>query len=434
MLNFKSVRLLAGALLVAALAAAPRGDGAGFALFEQGARATAMGGAFVAQADDPSAMFYNPAGNAFNEKFTLYGGAMGVLRPTANFTGSSPYPGDGYYTSMAKALYWFGNGYGVVPLQPGKLNLAVGFWSPGGLGVPWSNPEAFAGRYISQRADIRQIAVSAQLSWKATDWLAIGAGPELRLTDVKLSQDIGIFNPYVGHVTDVAHLSLASKGTHADLAWNAGILIKPCDRLRLGVAVHSNVHAAVSGIAHFYQLSTGHTDLDGAVAKLIPVNQDLSGGTTLQFPGLLLFGVSYDLSPKVTVNVDANHTWWSTFDQTTIAISGVPSETIPHNWANTWTIRAGLGWQATKTVWLGGGYLYDQSPQPDADVGPLLPDAIRVGGSIGAGFQLSKMFRVEVTSLFLWFKQRTTTTNEANFNGTYKTFAILPGMSIKSTF
>jgi long-chain fatty acid transport protein len=428
------VRLLAGALLVVALVAAPRGDGAGFALFEQGSRATALGGAFVAQADDPSAMFYNPAGNAFNEKLTFYGGAFGIIRPTAEFTGSSPYPGDGYTAKMSNPLYFIGNGYGVLPLQPGKLNLAVGFWTPAGLGTPWENSEQFAGRYINQRADIRQVALSAQISWKATDWLAIGAGPELRFSDVKLSQNQGLYNPYAGRVTDVAHLSLQSKGTPVDVTWNAGIMIKPCDRLRFGVAYHGGVDVEYSGIAHFYQLTSGHADFDAAVGQKIPMNKDLGGTATIKFPGLLLFGVSYDLSPSLTLNVDGNYTWWDVLEQIPLNIEGVPPKIIPEHWKNTWTIRAGLGWQASKTVWLGGGYVYDQTPQPDAAVSPLLPDANRVGGSIGAGFQLSKMFRIEVSTLFLWFKERTTTTNESNFNGTYKVFAILPGINIKSTF
>ena len=34
-----------------------------FTINEQGAKAVAMGGAFVAQADDPTAVYYNPLGS-----------------------------------------------------------------------------------------------------------------------------------------------------------------------------------------------------------------------------------------------------------------------------------------------------------------------------------------------------------------------------------
>ena len=37
----------------------------GFSIYEAGTRATALGGAFTASADDGSALFYNPAGLSF---------------------------------------------------------------------------------------------------------------------------------------------------------------------------------------------------------------------------------------------------------------------------------------------------------------------------------------------------------------------------------
>lgn len=434
MLKMKCVRLLAGALLVVAVAAAPRGDAAGFALYEQGARATALGGAFVAQADDPSAMFFNPAGNAFNEKFTIYGGAFAIIRPTGEFTGANPYPGPTSTAAESKALYWIGNGYGVYPIKPGSINVAVGFWTPFGLGVPWQNPDSFSGRFISQRVDLRQVAISAQISAKLADWIAIGAGPEIRLSDVKLSQNAGALNPFTNRFTDVGHLSLISEGTPVKWTWTAGLLIKPCERLRLGVSYHGKINFDYAGTAQLYQIPTGYPQFDAAVAAKYPMNKPLAGGTTLQFPAILTFGVSYDLSPKLTVNLDANYTYWDVFSETVIAIQGLPTKVIEHGWENTWTFRGGLGWQASPSTWLGAGLIYDNTPQPDFDIGPLLPDANRTGVTIGAGFQLSHMFRVELSSLFLWFHERTTKTNENNFNGTYKTFAILPGISFKSTF
>lgn len=46
---------------------------AGFVSMEEGARATAMGGAFVGVADDASAVFWNPAGHGISEGFKLMG-------------------------------------------------------------------------------------------------------------------------------------------------------------------------------------------------------------------------------------------------------------------------------------------------------------------------------------------------------------------------
>ena len=50
---------------------------AGFALFEHGGKGMGFGGAFTAQASDPSAIFHNPAGIAF-----LRGYGSTANRPT----------------------------------------------------------------------------------------------------------------------------------------------------------------------------------------------------------------------------------------------------------------------------------------------------------------------------------------------------------------
>ena len=432
---FKSIHYrLATVVLVGLVAAGSAGrvESAGFALFEQGAKGTAMGGAFVATADDPSAMFFNPAGNAFAEdKLTLEGGGFVILRPTATFDGASPFPGDGYHAEQKKSLYAVGHGYGVLPLSK-DVKLAVGFWSPYGLGVPWESPDTFRGRFISQRADIRQLALSAQLAIKLSDEVAIGGGPEFRFTDVKLSKNAGAINPFTTRFVDVAHVSVISEGTPVKMGFNAGILIKPCERLRFGIAYHSHVDVDLEGGAQFSQISSGNAQFDAAVAAGLPVGQTVAARTTIQFPSLTMFGLAYDVTPNLTLEADGNYTTWKVFDQTVLKIAGVPDTTLVHNWENTWAVRAGILYKMS-AGWIAGGFVYDQTPQPDADTSPFLPDSNRVGGSIGAGIRAGN-FEFQISSLFLWFHERTIATNKDNFNGTYKTFAILPGVTIKSTF
>ena len=124
--------------------------------------------------------------------------------------------------------------------------------------------------------------------------------------------------------------------------------------------------------------------------------------------------------------------WWKVVSSDSSALL-LPDTTLVHNWQNTWAFRAGLTYR-TGSSWVAGGFVYDQTPQPDSDAGPFLPDANRTGGTIGAGFGLSKHFQFQFSSLFLWFHQRTITTSKDNFNGTYQTFAILPSVTLKSTF
>lgn len=432
---FKSIhKRLATVVLVGLVAAGSAGrvESAGFALFEQGAKANAMGGAFVATADDPSAMFFNPAGNAFADNhLTLEGGGFVILRPKAEFDGVSPFPGDGYHAEMAKAIYAIGHGYGVLPIS-NDVKLAVGFWTPAGLGVPWEEPDTFRGRFLNQRVDVRQIAVSAQLAVKLSDYVAIGGGPEFRFTDVKLSRNAGAVNPFTNRFVDVAHISIVSTGTPVKVGFNAGILIKPCPRLRLGVAFHSHMDVDLEGGAEFGRIPSGNAQFDAAVAAQLPIGRTVPATTTIQFPSLTMFGVAYDLTPNLSLEVDGNYTSWSVFDQTVLRVSGLPDTTLVHKWENTWSVRAGILFKG-KRGWVAGGFVYDQTPQPDADVSPFLPDSNRSGGTIGFGVQAGH-FEFQLSSLFLWFHERAIATNKDNFNGTYQTFAVLPGVTIKSKF
>ena len=71
-------------------------------------------------------------------------------------------------------------------------------------------------------------------------------------------------------------------------------------------------------------------------------------------------------------------------------------------------------------------------PVPDANLlwrDLHVRDVQKIGGK-----QETKNVRIDISSLFLWFHQRSITTNEANFDGTYKTFAILPAIGLKTSF
>ena len=82
-------KLVATCFLAAVLGTATMSFGAGFKVSEQGAKAMGMANAFAAQADDPSALAYNPAGIAFQKGTQFQVGSTTILVPQTDFNGQT---------------------------------------------------------------------------------------------------------------------------------------------------------------------------------------------------------------------------------------------------------------------------------------------------------------------------------------------------------
>lgn len=425
-------------LLVAGLVATSPASAAGFSIFEAGSRATAMGGAFVAQADDLSAMFYNPAGLAGQvEKGQLKAMAgVTLIVPKAELVeGYDPYPGTGYSSKMADQFFFPPNVYAAYGLSD-CVSLSFGTWFPFGLATKWDEPD-FRGRYLSQYVDLKQFAASVQIAWKINDVISVGAGPEMRFSTVKLQRKVPLFNPYTNRVVDAAHADIRGD-LEMDLTFGAGIKLNPTPAFSIGASYHGQVDADFEGDATFYQLSTGYADLDAAFAGKVPVNKPVPVATTIQAPAQWQFGLAYDFG-KVELSAAGTYTEWSAFDTTVLAFEAVdgkqvPTSVLPHDWENVWAYRFGIKWQTSDTFELMGGYVYDETPEPDGDVGPLLPDANRNGFSVGFSWKMGKNTWVDFSNLALFFKERAVTTNDDNFNGRYKNFANLTVLNLRTSF
>ena len=432
------LRIGAAGVAIAALAAAPVAFAAGFSIFEAGAKATGMGGAFIASADDGSSMFYNPAGLAWNDKLSASVGVT-LIAPFSSFKGDdAPYPGYGYEANQKHQVFFPPNFFVAMPIAK-NVNVAFGTWFPNGLSTAWENPDTFKGRFLSQRVDLKQYAVGLQVSAALTDWLSIGAGPELRISDVKLQKNMGAINPYTQAFTDVVHADIVGDGFATDLTFAAGLQVKLNCNWTVGASYHGHVDQTYKGNAVLYQMSTGRPDFDAAVAAKYPLNTNVPVETTLQYPAIWMGGVAYH-DDKLTIEAAATYTEWKVFDQTVFAFTpvdgkSVPSQVLVHNWENSWSYRLGMNYWATPKFNLQLGIVYDQTPQPDADVSPLLPDANRTGYSVGFGIKVGKASSIEFSNLALFFHQRSTNGQQKdNYNGTYKTYANLTVLNFKTAF
>jgi len=431
----RGLRSLAAVLAVALPSA--RAWAGGFAIHEAGSKGILFAGAFAAQADDLSAMFFNPAGMTAQKSFAVDFGDSLIFTKNALDNGANPFPGEGYSADMKKQIFFPPHLYVAYPVTP-KFVLSFGTWFPYGLSTAWENQDSFAGRFLSQRVDLRTYALSLQGAYAVTDWLSVGGGPELRIGDVKLQRNVPFLNPFTNRVVDAAHLDIITDGFDSALSWAVGVQLKPCPRLKIGASYHAHADIEFQGIARFYPISTGNAQLDGVLAQRLPFNQELDASTIIQFPSLTMFGVSYDLTDRLTVEADAYYTTWKVFEDTILKINSplLPDngETrLVHDWKNTWRFSGGVNFQATKSFNIGVGALYDETPQPDEDVSPLLPDANRTGFTVGGGVKFGNT-TIDVSNMFLFFHDRTTLTNKDNFNGTYTAFTDLLVISLRHSF
>jgi long-chain fatty acid transport protein len=384
--------------------------GAGFALFEAGNKAQGMGGAFTAVANDPSAMFWNPAGMAFEtgEGTQVMAGVI-LISPSQDFTGSAPYPGEGYSSSLEEQIFFPPHLYMVKPLSD-TVNFSFGIYTPFGLGTEW--PEGFAGRYISTKADLQVIDIGGQVSWALCENFAIGGGIDYMIASIELDRVVPFFNPYTQSVADVASVKLQTDDmSNNSWAWNVGFLAKIGGGFSVGGMYRSDFTVkGTSASAEFTQIPTGYPDFDAVVAGALPFDENPDVYTELNFPDFWQIGLAWS-NEKLTISGQYGEMGWSVFDELQIDFPDYPglSSTIVENYEDSEQYRFGLEWQASPVWAIRLGYVFDETPQPPESMSPLLADGDRDGYTAGLGFvSKSSSWGFDIGYEYLLMEERST--------------------------
>jgi long-chain fatty acid transport protein len=433
------------------LAAAPAFP-SGFQINTQGARAMGMGLAFTAVANDPSAIFFNPAGLGWQKHFEVEVGASALTKTQGDFTGENPYPGVSDSETEHKTTFVLPTLYVVAPLTS-EINLGLGIFSQYGLGFRWDNAETFSGRFIGQNAVIQSLDVNPVLSFQATPAIAIAVGADYRLSKVQLEKNQAAINPFTNSVVDVAHIKLNSDLTsNHGWGWNAGILVRPVPQFSIGAAYRSRINVDYNGSATFQQRLTGNPQFDAIVASQLPQGTH-PVNTKIDFPSSLNLGAALTLPGDFTVSGEADWTEWSRFAQCHASSGSIGAPGTPGfcsldiifpdltgrdldrvtNWKNSWAYRVGLEKKFSNFA-VRAGYYRDKTPQPVENAGPILADNDRDGYSLGFGYGNDR-WGVDISDLYLKFKRLDTVgRSQDNFFGQYKESANIFAFSLRVSF
>jgi long-chain fatty acid transport protein len=366
--------------------------GLGFAIPDQDAFATARGNAFVATADDPAAVYYNPAGISQLDGTHLSVGAYGLDY-------GSTYKNDGNTIKSKNELAVLPQVFSTWSLPKYNLTLGLGTYSPYGLRNSWPSAAPFSG--ASEMGEMDYFTLNPVVAYQILPTLSLAAGPTLNFSEVDIKETPG---PYIVHF----------RGRDTAAGFNAGLLWHPWEQHSFGITYRSATDMNYNG--------HGSEGVE-------PVN--IPSQANIHFPQVVAFGYSYRPTTNWNFEADANWTDWTDLRDVNVnpqVSMGVP-ETIGFNWHPSWMLDFGAtrylgnGWR------LSAGYMFSENTVPEADFSAMAPDSNRYIFSLGLG-KSYKCFSWDVAYQLGWGPSHYIgAANDPAFNGTYAFFSNAIGIN-----
>jgi len=346
--------------------------GNGFATDEQSAKATGMGAAFVAQSDDPSAVFHNPAGIVQLEGFQVSAG-FSSLMPRITFQSSTEDPvlnaTIGGRTDLRKHAFWVPNVYATYKINE-YWSVGFGAFSNFGLSTDW--PDDWPGRFSLGGTDayLGTLSLNPVVAFRPVDWLSLSAGAVVQSLEIDLKNKISLFP------LDTAEPEQTFRGETRAGGWNAGLLFWASDQIKFGMSYRSRI---------------GHSIADGLfTTRGIPelLGGDVSTGAngSLELPAILSLGIS--LAPSLlTLEFDAKWTEWSRYQKLEINLDTGDTISYRKDWSNVWAYHVGAQYALKEFLDLRAGYIYDLTPLRVDTLDALLPSGNRWFLTAGLGIR-----------------------------------------------
>lgn len=441
---------LLSAVSLAALmsATAPQNaQAAGYALKEQSASGlgTSFAGATANGMNDATGMFFNPA-------------ALGVLegnQVVQQFTGVMPYakienargsyatalggrsiagdanPGDAGQDAIVPS------GYAMMSINP-DLKVGIAITVPWGLATDY--PSNWVGRYHAVESELRTINVQPTVSYRINPMITVGGGLQMQYAKATLSQMTDaatLVRRRTGLALTPGSMDAYARLNGDDIGWGAvaGVMIEPAKGTRIGLSYRSAVKHDIEGDIQF-------SGLPAAFRTALPSSNASAKVVT---PEIASLGAYHEFNDRWAVMADVSWTNWSRFRELRVNFENpnlTPSVT-EEKWRDAWFFAVGASYKPMDNLTLRVGAAYDQSPTPDADRTPRIPDEERYWLSAGASVKFNDMLTVDVSYAHLFvpdasLNQVDTLTGpnaaRGNLSGTYKNHVDLVGIQAKLSF
>jgi long-chain fatty acid transport protein len=388
-----SIRNVGGAIVAATcLAATTSAWALGFANPDQDARATGQGEAFVAQADDASAIYYNPAGLTQLHGTEITSGAM-LAFPQSHLVGAG---GDAANNDWALLPHVYVATDFDQPQSAWRFGL--------GCNVPFGNSAHYGvnGPFkdIVTESSLQVINIEPTVAYQFNEHLSLGAGVDLYHGSTILSRDVAPI-PFV-----FPGGKFRFDGDGDAVGGTVGLMWKITPQHTIGIVYHSPFDIRFRGNAELDTVAGDESALSHA---------------KIQFPQSVAVGYAFWPTPKLKLEVDSQWTDWAVLDQVTLrSANPTLTSTIPFHWKDSWFYEFGAQYELNEHWTVRGGYIYSTDTVPGTSFSPTVPDSNRHVFSGGLGYT-QKRFSVDLVYQYSLSEDRTVhNSSNAAADGTWK--------------
>lgn len=448
----------------------------GFLLYEHNSAGMGMAGARVAFGDDPSAVYFNPAGITKLEGIQLQLGATGILpfvhyqaagRPEKPRTYLSRDPSgtqierivnDGEYSVDADTKF-FTPIHLYATYQIGETGVTVGYGlnNPFGLGVFW--PSDWDGRFVATETELRTffnnpvvaVDLAKMLGFQDNYKLSVAAGYTLVYGQAHLGKAIDLRSAELmqqdGSIQD-PRAEMILDGSAIGHGWNAAVFGEIKDLVAFGFSLRSGVRMDFKGKAKFKFDEAGQIARDRVQNSAVFPDQTI-GKVTLDLPMHFNAGIAFSPYERWIVGLALYGAFFSSYDELKIDFGctdkgkcdGLDPDPIEKKWTTTWQASLGVEHWVTDNIPIRLGYGIVTSPVPDDHYDPSLPDGFRHVMSIGSGYG-NAWWKIDAAYMLAFWKgekdndvgQGTFENPEGKANGTYTTHTHLFGTTFTAKF
>lgn len=340
----------------------------GFFLYHEDTKAQGMAGAFTAQADNPSAVFYNPAGMSQLEG-TQASASTRFIRFETEYENLL-----GQNEDLQAEWAVVPNAYITSDFSTEKWTFGLGVFAPFGLSTSWSDKGLL--RYVVTDTSFNMIDVNPSLSYQLLPELSIGIG-------------VDYYNVY-SYKSELKHnFVISDADVKVDVdgdgwGFNLGALWKPHPKHSLGLAYRNRVDIEFNGDLNYKNIPPG---LGFPAAITYNVEEDLT------LPSIVNGGYAFRPTEKLVLEFDVYWVEWSTIDKADIVDSDtdVLLNSTDANWDDTWIFALGGEYLLTEKLAIRAGYSYQQNAIPEATFNASVPDSDLHFGAIGLGYTIDRL-------------------------------------------